>query len=122
MYLKCPQKYQENSLSLTEIEELTKKADTDYYTRRPVDYEETGHKLYNWLDTNDRILANALKHNQEGIVLAISTDKNLAHLPWELLHDGKEFLVCKRPPIIPVRWVSNGQPIEAIEVINNPQN
>ncbi|MEA5601904.1 hypothetical protein [Nostoc sp. UHCC 0252] len=40
--------------------------------------------------------------------------KGLVHLPWELLHDGKCFLVEKMPPIIPVRLISNGQPIVTV--------
>ena len=72
------------------------------------------------MDKSDRILANALQEpHPEGLIIAIATDKGLAHLPWELLHDGDCFLVKKRPSIIPVRWVSNGKPLE---ITNSPQN
>lgn len=112
--------YKEQTLPLAEIKGLNDKAETDYYSRIPVNYATTGKALYNWLDKNDRLLANALNQDHhEGLVLAISADKGLAYLPWELLHDGKSFLVEKMPPIIPVRWVSKRQPIE---ITNLPQN
>ncbi|ACC85122.1 GUN4 domain-containing protein [Nostoc punctiforme] len=115
-----PSDYKEHKLSVAEIKQLGDRAETDYYTRLPVDYSVTGQALYNWLDKSDRLLANALNHpHQQGLVIAIATDKGLAHLPWELLHDGKCFLVEKTPPIIPVRWMSNGQPIVTAD---NPQN
>jgi len=117
-----PTDYKEHRLPLAEIKGLSDKAETDYYTRLPVDYATTGQALYNWLDKSDRILANALKEpHPQGLIMiiAIATDKGLAHLPWEVLHDGHSFLVEKTPPIIPVRWVSNGK---AITTANSPQN
>ncbi|MDJ0577807.1 MAG: hypothetical protein QNJ65_21930 [Xenococcaceae cyanobacterium MO_234.B1] len=99
-----PNNYNEHRLPLSEIKGLSDRAETDYYTYSPVDFAKTGQALYNWLDNSDRVLANALKEpHSEGLIIAISTDKGLAHLPWELLHDGKCFLVEKRPPIIPIR-------------------
>ena len=115
-----PNNYQEHRLPLSEIKGLSDRAETDYYTRIPVGYEKTGQALYNWLDKSDRVLANALQElHSEGLIIAIATDKGLAHLPWELLHDGECFLVQKRPPIIPLRWMSKDKPIE---IANNPQN
>ena len=115
-----PNNYKEHKLPLAEIKGLSDKAETDYYTRLPVDYATTGQSLYNWLDKSDRLLANALKESHpQGLIIAIATDKGLAHLPWEILHDGHSFLVEKTPPIIPVRWVSNGK---AITTANSPQN
>jgi|GEM_PF-653611 len=112
--------YKEHRLSLAEIKLLSNKTETDYYTHPPVDYTTTGQVLYNWLDQSDCFLANALKEPHfEGLVIAIDTGKGLANLPWELLHDGKQFLVEKSGPIIPVRWVSNGKPIE---LSSSPQN
>ena len=115
-----PNNYQEHRLHLAEIKGLSDRAETDYYTRIPVEHKQTGQALYNWLDKRDRLLANALPEpHSEGLIIAIATDKGLAHLPWELLHDGDSFLVQKRPSIIPIRWVSNGKPIE---ITNSPQN
>ena len=115
-----PYNYKEHKLPLSEIKNLSNRAETDYYTIQPLGYEQIGQALYNWLDTDKRILANALQEPRpEGLIIAISTDKGLAHLPWELLHDGECFLVQKRPSIIPVRWMTKGKPIE---IANSPQN
>jgi hypothetical protein len=42
------------------VKKIRDTAETDYYTRLPVDYATTGQALYNWLDKSDRLLANAL--------------------------------------------------------------
>jgi len=116
-----PNQYQSRQLPLAEIAGLIDRAERDYYTRLPEDYAETGEAFYNWLDGSDRLLADALNQNHhEGLILAISTDKGLAHLPWELLHDGESFLVEKMPPIIPLRWMKKQQ--KTIEIIDSPQN
>lgn len=115
--------YKEHRLPLAEIKELIDRAETDYYTYNPVDYVQTGQELYNWLDGSDRILANALQESPpEGLIIAIATHEGLAHLPWELLHDGEDFLVNKRPPIIPIRWLSNSEHSNPIEITNSPKN
>ena len=115
-----PAGYKEHRLPLAEIKGLNDRAETDYYTRIPVGHEKTGQALYNWLDKSDRLLANALQEaHPEGLIIAIATDKGLAHLPWELLHDDDSYLVEKRPSIIPIRWVSNAK---TIEITNSPQN
>ena len=108
--------------SLSEIDHLSKKADTDYYTRLPEDHSKTGQGLYRWLDGTERILQNELdSHRGEKIVLAISTSKGLVHLPWELLHDGQGFLVSKYPAIVPLRWMKTGNE-RLLTVDNNPQD
>ncbi|WP_430015455.1 CHAT domain-containing protein [Microcystis protocystis FBCC-A270] len=107
---------------LSEIDNLSKKADTDYYTRLPKDHAKTGKGLYRWLDGTERILQNELdSHRGEKIVLAISTSKGLVHLPWELLHDGQGFLVSKYPAIVPLRWMKTGNE-RLLTVDNNPQD
>jgi len=98
--------YQKRSFALTETSDLIQLSERDYYVPLPEDYRKTGTTLFNWLDGGDRFFQQLLdKQRGKGIVLAISAGENLAHLPWELLHDGKSFLVEKRPGIIPVRWV-----------------
>jgi tetratricopeptide (TPR) repeat protein len=91
------------------IAELKHIAEQDYYVAESevVEYSKTGQYLYNWLDGDDRILENLLDSPQWGevTVLAIATAENLADLPWELLHDGNEFLVERQ--VVPVRWVSS---------------
>ncbi|NEP80954.1 MAG: CHAT domain-containing protein, partial [Okeania sp. SIO3B3] len=115
-----PNDYQSYQLSLTKISALIEKLERGYYTRLPDDYAITGQILYNWLDGNDRILQREIdKYRREGIVLAISTSDRLAHLPWELLHDGKVFLVQRKPAIIPVRWVTDSQ---QLSFQNQPHN
>jgi len=107
---------------LSEIDNLSEKADTDYYTRLPKDHATTGQGLYRWLDGTERILQSELdSHRGEKIVLAISTSKGLVHLPWELLHDGQSFLVSKLPAIVPMRWMKTGNE-RLLTVDNNPQD
>ena len=119
-----PNQNQPSTRSLSEINNLSDRADTDYYTRLPEDHSKTGKALYQWLDGSERILQNELdRHGREGIVLAISTSQGLAHLPWELLHNGQGFLVEKRPAIIPVRWLSDNKPIQSANTTpNRPLN
>ncbi|NJK39165.1 MAG: hypothetical protein HC835_18875 [Oscillatoriales cyanobacterium RM2_1_1] len=57
------------------------------------------------------------QHQREGIVLAIATSQRLANLPWEVLHDGNQFLVQRIPAIVPVRWLGNGKPL----IVRNEQ-
>ena len=65
-----------------------------------------GKRLYAWLDTEDRYLEKNLKDlGDKEIILAIATAKELAHLPWEVLHNGNNFLVENL--IVPVRWMSS---------------
>ncbi|MFB2920983.1 GUN4 domain-containing protein [Aerosakkonema funiforme] len=103
-----PNNYQCCQLPLTQIADLIERSETDYYTLLPEDYTKTGQLLYNWLDGTDRILQNAInQHKREGIILAIAASEGLAHLPWEILHDGKGFLVERKPGIVPIRWVKD---------------
>ncbi len=103
-----PNIYQSRSLAVAEIADLIQLSEQDYYISLPADYKKTGTKLFNWLDGNDRFFQQLLdKQRGKKVVLAISAQGNLAHLPWELLHDGKSFLVERKPGIIPVRWVSS---------------
>ncbi|MBW4434406.1 MAG: tetratricopeptide repeat protein [Pelatocladus maniniholoensis HA4357-MV3] len=71
------------------------------------EYSKIGQDLYDWLDGDDRILEKLLPPLEYGevTVLAIATAENLADLPWELLHNGDEFLVERQ--VVPVRWVSS---------------
>ncbi len=117
-----PNNYQSRRLPLTEIADLIKLAERDYYIPLPEDYQKTGQKLFDWLDGNDRFLQQLLdKQRGKGIVLAISTSGNIAHLPWELLHDGKCFLVETKPGIIPVRWVSSDA-VKQLSIKPEPEN
>ncbi|MEQ9367465.1 MAG: tetratricopeptide repeat protein [Coleofasciculus chthonoplastes F3-SA18-01] len=116
-----PNQYKTRSLPLAEITDLIGRAERDYYVRLAVDYTITGRKLYNWLDGSDRFLQRLLNQSRrEGIVLAINAAEQLAHLPWEVLHDGSSFLVQKLPAVIPLRWVSLNT--RKLEIDATPQN
>ena len=107
-FFENPNQYEKRSLRLGEIADLIQLAEQDYYVRLAVDYTITGRKLYNWLDGSDRFLSRPMQqHPGESFVLAIAAAESLAHLPWEVLHDGNTFLVARMPAVVPVRWVSN---------------
>ena len=115
-----PNQYQTRQLPLSEISELLQRSEERYYTNLPDNYDKTGQTLYNWLDGTERLLETALnQHQREGIVLAISASERLSHLPWEILHDGKQFLVERKPAIIPVRWVADNKPLNYNTQPNN---
>ena len=106
-YFDNPNDFKAHDLELASIEKLMDDAEARYYTILPADLIETGRQLYAWLDSADRFLARAIENTRgtEGLVLAISTEGNLDHLPWEVLHDGTAFLVQRTNPfVVPVRW------------------
>jgi tetratricopeptide (TPR) repeat protein len=114
-------KYEKRTLPLSEITDLIELAERDYYVSSfAEDYAVTGLRLYNWLDGTDRWLQKLInQYQRQGIILAIATAEKLAHLPWEVLHDGKSFLVQRS--IIPVRWVSSDS-VKTLSVEKNPEN
>ena len=117
-----PNNYQSRRLPLQQIADLIQLAERDYYTPLPEDYVKTGTKLFNWLDGNDRFLQQLLdKQRGKPVVLALSTSGNIAHLPWELLHNGKCFLVETKPGIIPVRWMSSDT-VNKLSIKPQPEN
>jgi tetratricopeptide (TPR) repeat protein len=121
-FIDNPNEYQKRSLSITEIADLIKLAERDYYVSDlPEDYTVTGRRLYNWLDGSDRTLQLLDKYRREGIVLAIAAAEQLAHLPWEVLHDGNGFLVQRVPAIVPVRWVSDST-VKKLTIEGEPEN
>ncbi|MBD2125173.1 tetratricopeptide repeat protein [Microcoleus sp. ZQ-A2] len=117
-----PNDYQSRSLPLSEIADLIQVAEQDYYVRLAVDYTITGQKLYNWLDGSDRLLSRTMQqHPRDSIVLAIAAAEKLAHLPWEVLHDGNSFLVARMPAVVPVRWVSSDT-VKKLSIEGEPEN
>ncbi|WP_243713836.1 CHAT domain-containing protein [Nostoc sp. 106C] len=113
----------QTSLALSEITDLIQLAERDYYVSAfPEDYTVTGRRLYNWLDGSDRTLQSLLdKYRREGGGLAIAAAEKLAHLPWEVLHDGNGFLVQRVPAVVPVRWVSDSA-VKKLTVAGEPEN
>ncbi|RFC52504.1 MAG: CHAT domain-containing protein [Verrucomicrobia bacterium] len=93
-------------LAIEEIEDLIGQAETYYYngTARL----EIGQRLFRWLDGSERTLSRAIegaRHGDGPLVLAIHTERMLAHLPWETMADDEGFLVAKtNPAIVPTRW------------------
>ncbi|NJO78923.1 MAG: CHAT domain-containing protein [Cyanobacteria bacterium RM1_2_2] len=116
-------------LSQPELLTLIEECERCYYTGRPQNawgqfYDlpdelvQMGQRLYRWLDGSEgwlrrvfndgmpQVLMFDLIQSREVQALNRDTDRiglRLAHLPWELLHDGGEFLLKKQlltmPPI-----------------------
>lgn len=119
-----PNEYADRTLSLAEIADLTRNAEETYYVsaklREPL--ATVGQRLFNWLDGSERWLVSRLgQYPGEGIVLAIAVAGQLAHLPWEVLHDGAQFLVQRYPAVVPVRWQSSDQ-VTQLTPVSQPQN
>ncbi|WP_233467127.1 CHAT domain-containing protein [Dolichospermum flos-aquae] len=120
-----PNQYDSRQVSLNEIQQQINLINRDYYEDyniQPEDYARIGQVLYNFLDGSERFLQKAIdEYSRDGLVLAIATSEELAHLPWEILHDGKKFLVEKKPGIIlPLRW--NPDKSNPLEEQNQPKN
>lgn len=108
--------------SLVVIQQQIERSEERYYTRFPEDYSKTGQALFAWLDGPERRLRQMMdRQGREPIVLAIAAEQGLAHLPWEVLHDGEQFLVQRRPWIVPVRWVRDPQGAP-LQLWDQPQN
>jgi tetratricopeptide (TPR) repeat protein len=111
--------------SLNSIDQLVQDTESNYNTAFPGRLDRLGQTLYRWLNgENDRFLARTIqqvrqKMRSQYLVLAIDTDQRLAHLPWELLHDGTTYLVeSRKPTILAVRWKEGSQAVS--EVANRP--
>ncbi|MEH2316671.1 CHAT domain-containing protein, partial [Nostoc sp.] len=103
-----PQKnhYESRRLKLAEIANFLNQGERDYYKLLP-NLPGIGQQLFFWLDGDGRWLSRGIAECRgEGLVIAIDTDKQLAHLPWEVLHDDKDFLVKRvNPVVLPLRWI-----------------
>ena len=103
-----PQKkyYESRRLKLAEIANFLKQGERDYYRLLP-NLPGIGKQLFFWLDGDGRWLSRGIANCRgEGLVIAIDTDQKLAHLPWEVLHDGEDFLVKRvNPVVLPLRWI-----------------
>jgi hypothetical protein len=97
-------------LQSTELIALIEQCETSYYSGKNKDVSEElmalGRKLYQWLDGDEgwlrshfhtpQAIAFHLTYSPEVQSLNPETDRialGLAHLPWELLHDGVGFLM-----------------------------
>jgi tetratricopeptide (TPR) repeat protein len=98
--------YESRRLKLAEIADFLKQGERDYYKLLP-NLRGIGQQLFFWLDGDGRWLSRGIAECRgEGLVIAIDTDKQMAHLPWEVLHDGEDFLVKRvNPVVLPLRWI-----------------
>ncbi|GAA1752727.1 CHAT domain-containing protein [Luedemannella helvata] len=102
-------------IPLSELGEMLNRAEVDYYAPLPEDPDERlawleslGQKLFAFLDRPRRLLSSYIERTEGSwtvLVLALKMSHRLTHLPWELLHDGRSFLVAAPFPVVPVRWV-----------------
>ncbi|NEO97934.1 MAG: tetratricopeptide repeat protein [Symploca sp. SIO2E9] len=129
--LRCD--YGTRRLDTTALSTLIKLCEEKYYSQNYNDVSQLkkiGRELYQWLDGKEGWLRRALESDSEGRIhldliktseaqaLNPETQKvalGLAHLPWELLHNGTEFL----QNILPVRTVQQCQQ-DVIAVQNRP--
>ena len=105
-----PNDYISRDLATDEIADLVARAEADYYSVTEPELVAIGKRLYGWLDGSDRWLARELSARGGGpVALMIDAAGTLAHLPWEVLHDGTTFLVHGADPaVLPVRWRKDG--------------
>ncbi|MEH2076628.1 MAG: tetratricopeptide repeat protein [Nostoc sp.] len=98
--------YESRHLELAEIANFLQQGERDYYRLLP-NLRGIGQQLFFWLDGDGRWLSRGIAECRgEGLLIAIDTDQQLAHLPWEVLHDGEDFLVKRvNPVVLPLRWI-----------------
>ncbi|MEH2135816.1 tetratricopeptide repeat protein [Nostoc sp.] len=108
--------YESRRLKLAEIADFLKQGERDYYKLLP-NLPAIGKQLFFWLDGDGRWLSRGIANCRgEALVIAIDTDKQLAHLPWEVLHDGEDFLVKRvNPVVLPLRWIEKERAGFAVE-------
>ncbi|MBC1222029.1 tetratricopeptide repeat protein [Nostoc sp. UCD121] len=138
--LRCD--YGSRRLDKTELAALIDLCEQNYYAqgtqdaqRRESLLQDLGRQLYQWLDGKEGWLKKALDEADEQTInldliqtseaqgLNPETERvalGLAHLPWELLHDGAGFLIERQNlSVLPVRSVQQRQ-TQIIGVQNRP--
>jgi CHAT domain-containing protein len=120
--LRCD--YGSRSLNQAELSKLIDECEQNYYSHesdRPSLLLQIGRQLYQWIDGKQGWLRRALDEAEEQTIYLdlIQTSEaqglnpetqrvalGLAHLPWELLHDGTGFLLeLQDIAVLPVRSV-----------------
>ncbi|MBF0552854.1 MAG: hypothetical protein HQK60_20255, partial [Deltaproteobacteria bacterium] len=122
-----PNKYDEIRQDQASFQGLIAQAEKDFYGPVSGNLVALGRQLYDWLNGPSRLLDRAIKDCPINSTLVLAIDASatdaakgngaalnstafdstnrLAHLPWEILHDGTIHLVQRtNPAIIPVRW------------------
>ncbi|MEH2244927.1 tetratricopeptide repeat protein, partial [Nostoc sp.] len=134
--LRCD--YGSRRLDKTELAALIEVCEQNYYAQQKDSLPyltQLGRQLYQWLDGKEGWLRRALDEVDEQTIhldliqtsetqgLNPQTERvalGLAHLPWELLHDGAGFLLQRQNiSVLPVRSVQQRQ-TQIIDVQNRP--
>ncbi|WP_016866482.1 MULTISPECIES: CHAT domain-containing protein [Fischerella] len=134
--LRCD--YGSRRLDSVELGALIEVCEKNYYPRQKDSLPELiqlGRRLYHWLDGKEGWLRRALDEADEGTIyldliqtseaqaLNPQTERmalGLAHLPWELLHDGTVFLLTRQDiAVLPVRSMQQRH-TQIIGVQNRP--
>ncbi|OCQ97660.1 hypothetical protein BCD64_06060 [Nostoc sp. MBR 210] len=133
--LRC--NYGTRRLDADKLASLINLCEEKYYAQRRDDTAQLrniGRELYSWLDGKEGWLRRALDETDEGRIyldliqtseaqgLNSQTQKvalGLAHLPWELLHDGTVFLLQRHNAPVPVRTVQQRN-TSVLDVQNRP--
>ncbi|MEH2142245.1 CHAT domain-containing protein [Nostoc sp.] len=134
--LRCD--YGSRRLDKAELATLIDLCEQNYYAQQKDSLPyltQLGRQLYQWLDGNQGWLRRALDEADEQTILLdlIQTSEaqglnpqtervalGLAHLPWELLHDGAGFLIEREDiSVLPVRCMQQRQ-TQVIGVQNRP--
>ncbi|WP_235526443.1 CHAT domain-containing protein [Nostoc piscinale] len=133
--LRC--NYGTRRLDTDKLASLINLCEEKYYAQRLDDTAQLrniGRELYSWLDGKEGWLRRALDETDEGRIyldliqtseaqsLNAQTQKvalGLAHLPWELLHDGTVFLLQRHNAPVPVRTVQQRN-TSVLDVQNRP--
>ena len=98
--------FDDRLLDKADLKAEIREAEKNYYAYIPGNLLDTGKALYNWLDGEDHFLERAIGEfaADQLLVLAFQGTGTLLHLPWELMHNGQEYLVQQmRRDIVPVR-------------------
>ncbi len=121
-----------------EIAQLRQECKQQYYDdplpgSAPRNLVPLGRHLYDWLNGDDGWLDKALRSAEQGLTLRIDAQEELhpqgkqeeaqlplAHLPWELLHDGDAFLFNRLKPWVTVSRRSADSKPSACETANRP--
>lgn len=83
-------------ISQRDIDLLLELADTQYTAVAP-DLPQQGQTLFEWIDLHSNGWLRRIRQTPQPMALTIDIEAgNLRHLPWELLHDGTDFL-CANP-------------------------
>ncbi|WP_238178408.1 tetratricopeptide repeat protein [Calothrix sp. 336/3] len=137
--LRC--NYGDRRLDTEALATLINLCEEKYYTKdfdSPAELKKIGRELYQWLDGKEGWLRRGLEDDSDQKIyldliqtseaqgLNPQTQKvalGLAHLPWELLHDGSRFLLIESS-VLPVRKVQqrqqNGNQSAFLGVQNRP--